>query len=89
MPKTICATSMDQAEAVEAVARDFGASNFDYATDPETRNRLWKARHDAYWAAIALKPGHRGITTDVCVPISRLTEAVVKAKETAKASGQT
>lgn len=83
------ASVVEQAEAVEAVARDFGASNFEYATDPETRNRLWMARHDAYWAAIALKPGHRGITTDVCVPISRLTEAVVKAKETAKASGQT
>ena len=83
------ASVVEQAEAVEAVARDFGATSFEYATDPETRNRLWKARHDAYWAAIALKPGHRGITTDVCVPISRLTEAVVKAKETAKASGQT
>lgn len=80
---------VEQAEAVEAVARDFGATSFEAATDPEARNRLWKARHDAYWAAIALKPGHRGITTDVCVPISRLTEAVVKAKETAKASGQT
>jgi D-lactate dehydrogenase (cytochrome) len=83
------ASVVEQAETVEAVARDFGATSFEAATDPETRNRLWKARHDAYWAAIALKPGHRGITTDVCVPISRLTEAVVKAKETAKASGQT
>ncbi len=83
------ASVVEQAEAVEAVARDFGATSFEAATDPEARNRLWKARHDAYWAAIALKPGHRGITTDVCVPISRLTEAVVKAKETAKASGQT
>jgi D-lactate dehydrogenase (cytochrome) len=83
------ASVVEQAEAVEAVARDFGATSFEAATDPETRNRLWKARHDAYWAAIALKPGHRGITTDVCVPISRLTEAVVKAKEAAKASGQT
>jgi D-lactate dehydrogenase (cytochrome) len=83
------ASVVEQAEAVEAVARDFGASSFEAATDAEARNRLWKARHDAYWAAIALKPGHRGITTDVCVPISRLAEAVVKAKETAKASGQT
>lgn len=83
------ASVVEQAETVEAVARDFGATSFEAATDPETRNRLWKARHDAYWAAVALKPGHRGITTDVCVPISRLTEAVVKAKETAKASGQT
>jgi D-lactate dehydrogenase (cytochrome) len=83
------ASVVEQAEAVEAVARDFGATSFEAATDVEARNRLWKVRHDAYWAAIALKPGHRGITTDVCVPISRLTEAVVKAKETAKASGQT
>jgi D-lactate dehydrogenase (cytochrome) len=83
------ASVVEQAEAVEAVARDFGATSFEAATDAEARNRLWKARHDAYWAAIALKPGHRGITTDVCVPISRLAEAVVKAKETAKASGQT
>jgi D-lactate dehydrogenase (cytochrome) len=83
------ASVVEQAETVEAVARDFGATSFEAATDPEARNRLWKARHDAYWAAVALKPGHRGITTDVCVPISRLTEAVVKAKETAKASGQT
>ena len=83
------ASVVEQAETVEAVARDFGATSFEAATDPEARNRLWKARHDAYWAAIALKPGHRGITTDVCVPISRLTEAVVKAKETAEASGLT
>ena len=83
------ASVVEQAEAVQAVAQDFGATSFEAATDPEARNRLWKARHDAYWAAIALKPGHRGITTDVCVPISRLTEAVVKAKETAKASGLT
>lgn len=83
------ASVVEQAEKVEAVARDFGATSFEAATDPEARNRLWKARHDAYWAAVALKPGHRGITTDVCVPISRLTEAVVKAKETAEASGLT
>lgn len=83
------ASVVEQAEKVEAVARDFGATGFEAATDPEARNRLWKARHDAYWAAVALKPGHRGITTDVCVPISRLTEAVVKAKETAEASGLT
>jgi len=83
------ASVVEQAETVEAFARDFGATSFEAATDPEARNRLWKARHDAYWAAVALKPGHRGITTDVCVPISRLTEAVVKAKETAEASGLT
>jgi len=83
------ASVKEQAEAVEALATDFGARGFAWATDPERRNRLWQARHDAYWAAVNLKPGHRGITTDVCVPISRLAEAVVGAKETAKASGLT
>ena len=79
----------EQAEAVEAIAGEYGARGFSWATDPEARGRLWQARHDAYWAAVNLKPGHRGITTDVCVPISRLAEAVVGAKETARASGLT
>ena len=77
----------EQAEAVEAIAGDHGAHGFQWATDADQRNKLWQARHDAYWAAVAMKPGHRGITTDVCVPISHLAEAVVQAKETAKASG--
>jgi len=79
----------EQAEAVEAIAADHGARGFAWATDAESRNRLWQARHDAYWAALALKPGHRGITTDVCVPISRLAEAVLGAKERSRASGLT
>ncbi|MBW6401150.1 FAD-binding protein [Roseomonas sp. HJA6] len=79
----------EQAEAVEAIATDFGASGFAWATDAEARTKLWQARHDAYWAAVALKPGHRGITTDVCVPISRLAEAVLGAKEKSRASGLT
>jgi len=79
----------EQAEAVEAIATDFGASGFAWATDAESRTKLWQARHDAYWAAVALKPGHRGITTDVCVPISRLAEAVLGAKEKSRASGLT
>jgi D-lactate dehydrogenase (cytochrome) len=77
----------EQAEAVEAIAAEHGARGFSSATDPEARARLWQARHDAYWAAMQLKPGHRGITTDVCVPISRLVDAVVGAKELARASG--
>lgn len=79
----------EQAEAVEAIAADHGARGFAWATDAQSRNRLWQARHDAYWAALALKPGHRGITTDVCVPISRLAEAVLGAKERSRASGLT
>jgi len=83
------ASVKEQAETVEGLAAEYGASGFTWATDPEARNRLWKARHDAYWAAINLRPGLRGITTDVCVPISRLAEAVVGAKETADAGGYT
>ena len=79
----------EQAEAVEEIATDFGGEGFAWATDAEARGRLWKARHDAYWAALALIPGSRGITTDVCVPISRLAEAIVGAKEDAVASGMT
>jgi len=79
----------EQAEAVEAIAADHGGEGFAWATDAESRNKLWKARHDAYWAAINLIPGYRGITTDVCVPISHLAEAIVGSKEEALASGLT
>jgi D-lactate dehydrogenase (cytochrome) len=79
----------EQAEAVEAIAADFGVEGFAWATDAEQRNKLWKARHDAYWAGCAMKPGWRALTTDVCVPISRLAEALVGAKEEADALGHT
>ncbi len=79
----------EQAQAVEEIAADYGGEGFAWATDAEARNRLWKARHDAYWAALALLPGHRGITTDVCVPISRLAEAILGAKADALAAGAT
>ncbi len=79
----------EQAEMVQAIAADNGGKGFAWATDAETRNKLWKARHDAYWACIALEPGKRGIATDVCVPISRLDEALLGAKEDILASGLT
>ncbi len=79
----------EQAEAVEAITAGHGASGFRWATDPAERARLWKARHDSYWAGIAWKPGHKALTTDVCVPISRLAEALVAAKEEATALGHT
>jgi len=79
----------EQAEAVQAIAAEYGGSGFAWATEAEARNRLWKARHDAYWAGLALKPGWRALTTDVCVPISRLAEALVGAKEEAVALGHT
>jgi D-lactate dehydrogenase (cytochrome) len=79
----------EQAEAVEALATEFGGEGFAWATEAEDRNRLWKARHDAYWAAINLVPGWTGITTDVCVPISKLAEAILGSKAEADARGHT
>lgn len=58
------------------IAKELGGGPFDWATRTEDRSRLWQARHDAYWAARALRPGARAIATDVCVPISRLADCV-------------
>ncbi|MGH6904516.1 MAG: FAD-binding oxidoreductase [Geminicoccaceae bacterium] len=70
----------EQAETVGAIARDFGGAAFQWATLAEERNRLWQARHDAFWATLALRPGAKGIVTDVCVPISRLAECITAVK---------
>ena len=79
----------EQAKQAEEIAEMFNAKGFRWATDADERNRLWRARHDAYWAALALKPGHQGIATDAIVPISRLAEAVLGAQEDIRASGLT
>ncbi len=67
---------VEQAEAVQAIARENGGKDFQWATKPEERSRLWDARHAAYFACIGIRPGTRAISTDVCVPISRLAECV-------------
>jgi D-lactate dehydrogenase (cytochrome) len=77
----------EQAEMVKDIARELGGADFQWATRSEDRNRLWQARHDAYYAAMALRPGAKGVVTDVCVPISRLAECVLAAKEAIAASG--
>jgi D-lactate dehydrogenase (cytochrome) len=71
----------DQAEAVQALAGERGGRGFQWATHLEDRARLWQARHDALYAALALRPGSRAWTTDVCVPISRLAECVIETKK--------
>ena len=77
----------EQVETVQALAEDFGGSRFEWADTPEARTKLWRARHHAYWSALQLKPGCRCLTTDVCVPISRLAEAVNASVAEADAAG--
>ena len=79
----------EQAQQAEELATGFNGRGFRWATDATERNKLWQARHDALWACLALKPGHRGIATDAIVPISRLDEAILGAKEDIAASGLT
>jgi len=71
----------DQVDAVQALASERGGRGFEWATRLEDRERLWQARHDAFYAAVALRPGARAWTTDVCVPISRLAECVVDTRK--------
>ena len=70
----------EQADAVGEIAAEHGGTGFARALTPEARAELWQARHDAYYAALALRPGARGWTTDACVPISRLAECIVETK---------
>jgi len=69
-----------QAERCGENAGEFGGGPFEWATKDEDRSRLWQARHDAHYAALALRPGASGWTTDVCVPISRLAECIHETK---------
>ncbi len=66
----------EQAELFGEIAGDLGGGPFLWTGVAEERTRLWKARHDAYWASLTLRPGAKGLSTDVCVPISRLAECV-------------
>ncbi len=66
----------EQSELFGEIAKDHGGGPFEWTVKPEDRTRLWQARHDAYWAARALRPGAMAFSTDVCVPISRLAECV-------------
>ena len=76
----------EQAKAVGDLAEQHGGTGFARALSPEARAALWQARHDAYYAALAMRPGRRGWTTDACVPISRLAECIVQTKADIAAS---
>jgi len=70
----------EQAELVQQIADEHQAIGFEWATRPEDRSRLWQARHNAYFALLQLRPGCRAISTDCCVPISRLAECLLETK---------
>ncbi len=78
------ASVVEQAEMVQAIAKEHGGMDFIWATKPEERTQLWQARHDAYFACLQIKPGVRAVSTDVCVPISRLAECVHETMEDVK-----
>jgi D-lactate dehydrogenase (cytochrome) len=77
----------EQAELVQEIASEHGGKAFEWATTPEERTRLWTARHNAYFAAIQSKPGCRAISTDTCVPISRLADCLLDSVKEADESG--
>ena len=77
----------EQAETVQAIASEMGGNDFEWATTPEERTRLWTARHNAYFAAVQSRPGCRAVTTDTCVPISRLADCLLASVDEVDASG--
>jgi D-lactate dehydrogenase (cytochrome) len=81
------AGARDQVENFKALAEAEGALRFDWAENEEDRRRLWKARHEAYWAIRTAWPGKDIFATDVCVPISRLAECVVETQQDIEALG--
>ena len=81
------ASVKEQAETVQSIADEHGGKAFEWATSPEERTRLWTARHNVYFAGIQSRPGCRAISTDTCVPISRLADALLDSVAEADASG--
>ncbi len=77
----------EQVETVAALASGNGGGEFAWSNLPEERSRLWKARHEAYYAALGLRPGCVGWPTDVCVPMSRLAECIAATKRDLEAAG--
>jgi D-lactate dehydrogenase (cytochrome) len=77
----------EQAQTVQEIASELGGNAFEWATTPEERTRLWTARHNAYFAAVQSRPGCRCLSTDTCVPISRLADCLLDSVKEADASG--
>jgi len=79
----------EQSAAMQAISDEFGGSAYQWASQVEERSRLWKARHAAYYAALAMKPGTVGFATDACVPISRLADCILETRADIERSGLT
>ncbi len=77
----------EQVQMFDEISREFGASGFQWAEQEADRQKLWRARHDAYYAGLAVFPGYRGYVTDVCVPISRLADCIAETQADIAASG--
>ena len=77
----------EQVQMFDEISREFGASGFQWAEREEDRQKLWRARHDAYYAGLAVYPGYRGYVTDVCVPISRLADCISETQADIAESG--
>jgi len=77
----------EQAELVQELAKAQGGKDFEWASTPEERTRLWTARHNAHFASLQSRPGSRAIITDTCVPISRLAESILESIAEADATG--
>ena len=81
------ASAREQAESFASIAEDLGGGPYSWATKEEDRQKLWQARHDAFWATKSLVPGKDAFATDVCVPISRLAECVSATQDDLAANG--
>ena len=77
----------EQADSFGEIAAEYGGGPFLWTSVAEERAKLWKARHDAYWSSLTLRPGAKGLSTDVCVPISRLAECIAETEADIAASG--
>ncbi len=77
----------EQVQTVQEIAREHGGLDFEWATTPEERTRLWTARHHAYFAGLQMRPGCRSVTTDTCVPISRLADCLLETVAESDAAG--
>jgi len=82
------ATSVEeQVKQVQLISNDFGGADFNWASRPEDRSKLWQARHDAHYANMQLRPGAKAWPTDVCVPISRLAKCIAETRQDIEESG--